>query len=54
MTGVVHIDIQESVEELESLVRQQKNARLKERVQALYLIKAQQMNVCAIARRADA
>ncbi|MDZ7955758.1 helix-turn-helix domain-containing protein [Nostoc sp. DedQUE09] len=50
MTGVVHIDIQESVEELEGLVRQQKNARLKERIQALYLIKGQEMSVSAIAK----
>lgn len=47
MAGVVNIDIKESVEELEGLVRQQKNARLKERLQALYLIKAQGINVCA-------
>ncbi len=53
MTGVVHIDIQESVEELEGLVRQQKNARLKERVQALYLIKAQDLKVSAIAKILD-
>ncbi len=50
MTGVVHIDIQESVEELEGLVGQQKNARLKERIQALYLIKGQEMSVSAIAK----
>lgn len=47
MAGITHIEIKESVEELEALVRQEKNARLKERVQALYLIKAQQLNVCA-------
>lgn len=50
MTGVVHIEIRESVEELEGLVRQQKNARLKERIQALYLIKSQQMKVSALAK----
>jgi len=50
MTGVVHIKIRESVEELEGLVRQQKNARLKERIQALYLIKSQEMKVSAIAK----
>jgi len=50
MAGVTHIDILESVEELETLVRQQKSARLKERVQALYLIKVQDMSVCAIAK----
>ena len=32
MAGVTHINIQESVEELESLVRQQSNQRLKERL----------------------
>lgn len=45
MAGVTHIDIQESVEELESLVRQQTNLRLKERLQALYLIKNQGIGV---------
>lgn len=50
MTGVVHINIQESVEELEGLVHQQKKARLKERLQALYLIKAQELKVSAIAK----
>lgn len=50
MAGVTHIDIKESVEELEGLVREQRNMRLKERVQALYLIKAQGMSVCAIAK----
>lgn len=47
MAGVTHIDIKESVAELEGLVREQRNVRLKERVQALYLIKAQGMSVCA-------
>ena len=32
MAGVTHINIQESVEELESLVRQQSNPLLKERL----------------------
>jgi transposase len=50
MAGVTHINIQESVEELESLVRQQSNPRLKERLQALYMIKNQDMSVCAIAK----
>lgn len=36
MVGVTHIEIKESVEELESLLRQQSNPRLKERLQALY------------------
>lgn len=45
MAGVTHIEILESVEELETLVRQQKNARLKERIQTLYLLKAQGMSV---------
>ena len=36
MAGVTHINIQESVEELESLVRQQSNPRLKERLTGLY------------------
>lgn len=46
MAGVTHIDIQESVEELEVLVRQQNNARIKERLQALYMIKNQGISVC--------
>jgi len=32
MAGITHIDIKESAEELEAYVRQQKNARIKERV----------------------
>ncbi|MBW4636565.1 MAG: helix-turn-helix domain-containing protein [Iphinoe sp. HA4291-MV1] len=50
MAGVTHIDIQESVEELEAMVRQQNNVRLKERLQALYMIKNQGISVCAIAK----
>ncbi|MBF2020237.1 MAG: helix-turn-helix domain-containing protein [Hydrococcus sp. C42_A2020_068] len=49
MARVAQINIQESKEELESLVRQQTNPRLKERLQALYMIKSQGMSVCAIA-----
>jgi hypothetical protein len=45
MAGVTQIDIQESVEELESLVRQQTNPRRQERLQALYMIKSQGMSV---------
>lgn len=50
MAGVTHIDIQESVEELELLIREQSNPRLKERLQALYMIKNQGISVCAIAK----
>lgn len=50
MAGVTHIEIQESAEELETLIRQQNNARLKERLQALYMIKNQGISVCAIAK----
>ena len=50
MVGVTHIDILESVEELEALVRQEDNVRLKERLQALYMIKNQGISVCAIAK----
>ena len=50
MAGVTHIDIQESVEELEALVRQQNNVRLKERLQALYLIKNQGISDRQIAK----
>jgi transposase len=50
MSGVTHIEIQESVEELEGLVKHHKEARIKERIQALYLIKAQGMSVSALAK----
>lgn len=50
MTGGTHIDIKEGAEELEVDVRQQKTARIKERVQALYLIKVQHMDICTIAK----
>ncbi len=50
MAGMIHIDIKETVEELERLVRQQKDTLLLVRIQALYLIKAQGMSVCAIAK----
>ncbi|QIR37326.1 hypothetical protein HCG51_11810 [Tolypothrix sp. PCC 7910] len=47
MAGVTHIEIEESVEELEELLRHQKQPRCKERIQALYLIKGQEMSVSA-------
>jgi len=50
MVGVTHINIQESVEELELLVRQQSNPQLKQRLQALYLIKNQGISISAIAK----
>ncbi|MCC5653727.1 helix-turn-helix domain-containing protein [Nostoc sp. XA013] len=50
MAGITRIEIKESAEELEALLRQQRNARIKERVQALYMIKAQGTSVCAIAK----
>jgi len=43
MSGVTHIRIRESLEELEAHLRQQKNPRLKERIQALYLLKVGQL-----------
>lgn len=49
MAGVTRIEIAESVSELEALINQQKKARFKERIQALYLIKAQGLNVSRIA-----
>jgi transposase len=49
MAGVTRIDIQESVEELALLIRQQKQSRQKERLQALYMIKSEGMSVSAIA-----
>ena len=50
MAGITPIDIKESAEELEAYVRQQKKVRIKERVQALYLIKVQHMDICTIAK----
>lgn len=43
MSGVVKIDITESSETLKTLLAQQKTARGKERVQALYLLKTKQV-----------
>ena len=43
MSGVVKIDIIESVEELKTLLAAQKTAFGKERVQALYLLKTKQV-----------
>ena len=43
MSGVVKINITQSEEELYSLLRQQKTAAGKERVQALYLLKTKQV-----------
>ncbi|MDZ4877854.1 MAG: IS630 family transposase ISMae27 [Chroococcidiopsis cubana SAG 39.79] len=43
MSGVVKIDITESVEELKTLLAAQKTAFGKERVQALYLLKTKQV-----------
>lgn len=39
MTSVFHVDIQESEEELKELMSHQTNARLRNRVRALYLCK---------------
>jgi transposase len=50
MVGVTQIEIEESVEELEKLLRHQKQSRSKERIQALYLIKGQEMSVSEIAK----
>jgi hypothetical protein len=49
MAGVINIDIEESIEQLEALITQPKKARLKERRQTLYLIKAQSLSVSRIA-----
>ena len=43
MPGVTHIRIRESLEEIEKYLRQQKNPRLKERLQVLYLLKGRQV-----------
>ncbi len=50
MAGITHIDIKESAEELEAYVRQEKKVRIKERVQAIYLIKVQHMDIWTIAK----
>ncbi|MFQ4142441.1 helix-turn-helix domain-containing protein [Chlorogloeopsis sp. ULAP02] len=50
MACVTQVQINESAETLEVLLRQQKNLRLKERIQALYLIKTEGMSVKAIAK----
>lgn len=42
MTGVYKLDIQESEDDLKQLLRQQKTASGKERIQLLYLLKTQQ------------
>ncbi len=47
MAGVTQINIEESIEELEELLKDQKESRLKERIQALYLIKRQGMSISA-------
>jgi hypothetical protein len=47
MRQMVNIEIEESVEALEELLRHQKQSRCKERIQALYLIKGQEMSVSA-------
>lgn len=43
MTSVLHIDIQESGEELKELMSQQTKARLRDRVRAIYLYKMGQV-----------
>lgn len=42
MAGIYKLEIQESVEDLKQLLRQQKIASSKERIQLLYLLKTQQ------------
>ena len=39
MSGVTSIEVEESQQELEQLIQQQTNLKLKERLQALYLLK---------------
>ena len=43
MSGVVKINITETAEQLKRLLKQQKTASAKERIQALYLLKSQQV-----------
>ena len=42
MSGVYHLEITESEEELRALLRSQKTASAKERIQLLYLLKSEQ------------
>lgn len=50
MSGVTKIEIQESREELEQLLREQKNLKLKERLQVLYLLSLpQNLSISSIA-----
>ncbi|WP_040654693.1 helix-turn-helix domain-containing protein, partial [Rubidibacter lacunae] len=50
MSGVTHVEIRESTEELQALLRAEKQPSAKERLQALYLIRAEQFTVSAAAR----
>ena len=43
MSGIVKINITETADELKRLLKQQKIAYAKERIQALYLLKSQQV-----------
>ena len=43
MAGVTKVKIKESAEELHELLRKQKTALAKERIQALYLLKIEQV-----------
>lgn len=51
MAGVTHIEIRETIAELEAVIQQQSNPNLKERLQVLYLLKLpNSMSVSAIAK----
>ena len=51
MAGITHIEIQETVEELEALIHQQSHPNLQERLQVLYLLKLPKaMSVSTIAK----
>ena len=51
MAGVTHIEIRETIAELEAVIQQQSNPNLKERLQVLYLLQLPNaMSVSAIAK----
>ncbi|ERN40640.1 transposase, partial [Rubidibacter lacunae KORDI 51-2] len=50
MSGITHIEIRESAEELQALLQTENHPSAKERLQALYLIRAEQLTVSAAAQ----
>lgn len=50
MAGVTSVEIRETVAELEDLIPQQSNPKLKERLQVLYLLQLKAMSISGIAK----